>query len=163
MILENNIPEEEMDEETSPISFFSEDIAFEPQHTDQIIPWIEQTIEKYACNLSFINFIFCSDDYLHQLNVSYLDHDTLTDIITFPYSTAPQIEGDIFISIERVRDNAATYKVSFEEELLRVIIHGVLHLCGFKDKTPAEKEEMDQKENEALGHYKGKEQEESNN
>lgn len=152
---ENNILEDEMGEETSPISFFSEDIAFEPQHTDQIISWIEQTIEKYACNLSFIHFIFCSDDYLHQLNVSYLDHDTLTDIITFPYTAPPQIEGDIFISIERVRDNAATFKVNFEEELLRVIIHGVLHLCGFKDKTPTEKEEMDQKENEALGHYKG--------
>jgi probable rRNA maturation factor len=163
MILENNIPEEEMDEETYPISFSSEDIAFEPQHTDKITPWIEHTIEKHACNLSFINFIFCSDDYLHQLNVSYLDHDTLTDIITFPYTTPPQIEGDVFISIERVRDNAATYKVSFEEELFRVIIHGVLHLCGFKDKTPAEKEEMDQKENEALEHYKGYKQKESNN
>ena len=154
MILENNIPEEEMDEQTSPISFFSEDIAFEPQHTDQIVPWIEHTIEKYAGNLSFINFIFCSDDYLHELNVSYLDHDTLTDIITLPYTTPPHIEGDVFISIERVRDNADTFKVSFEDELLRVIIHGVLHLCGFKDKTPTEKEEMDQKENEAIGHYK---------
>ena len=163
MILENNTPEEEMDGETSPISFFSEDIAFEPQHTDKITPWIEHTIEKYACNLSFINFIFCSDDYLHQLNVSYLDHDTLTDIITFPYTTPPQIEGDIFISIERVRDNAATYKVNFEEELLRVIIHGVLHLCGFKDKTPTEKEEMDQKENEALGHFRKIQKEENHN
>jgi rRNA maturation RNase YbeY len=163
MILENNTPEEEMDEETSPISFFSEDIAFEPQHTDKITPWIEHTIEKYACNLSFINFIFCSDDYLHQLNVSYLDHDTLTDIITFPYTTPPQIEGDIFISIERVRDNAATYKVNFEEELLRVIIHGVLHLCGFKDKTPTEKEEMNQKENEALGHFRKIQKEENHN
>jgi rRNA maturation RNase YbeY len=163
MILENNTPEEEMDEETSPISFFSEDIAFEPQHTDKITPWIEHTIEKYACNLSFINFIFCSDDYLHQLNVSYLDHDTLTDIITFPYTTPPQIEGDIFISIERVRDNAAFYKVNFEEELLRVIIHGVLHLCGFKDKTPTEKEEMNQKENEALGHFRKIQKEENHN
>jgi rRNA maturation RNase YbeY len=163
MILENNTPEEEMDEETSPISFFSEDIAFEPQHTDKITPWIEHTIEKYACNLSFINFIFCSDDYLHQLNVSYLDHDTLTDIITFPYTTPPKIEGDIFISIERVRDNAATYKVNFEEELLRVIIHGVLHLCGFKDKTPTEKEEMNQKENEALGHFRRIQKEENHN
>jgi rRNA maturation RNase YbeY len=163
MILENNTPEEEMDEETSPISFFSEDIAFEPQHTDKITPWIEHTIEKYACNLSFINFIFCSDDYLHQLNVSYLDHDTLTDIITFPYTTPPQIEGDIFISIERVRDNAAFYKVNFEEELLRVIIHGVLHLCGFKDKTPTEKEEMNQKENEALGHFRRIQKEENHN
>lgn len=150
-----NILEEEIEEQTSLISFFSEDITFEPQHTDKIVPWIEYTIEKYACNLSFINFIFCSDDYLHQLNVSYLDHDTLTDIITFPYTTPPQIEGDIFISIERVRDNGTTFKVSFEEELLRVIIHGVLHLCGFKDKSPTEKEEMDQKENEALEHYKG--------
>jgi rRNA maturation RNase YbeY len=92
-----------------------------------------------------------------------LDHDTLTDIITFPYTTPPQIEGDIFISIERVRDNAATYKVNFEEELLRVIIHGVLHLCGFKDKTPTEKEEMDQKENEALGHFRRIQKEENHN
>lgn len=160
---EKNIFEDEMCEEISPISFYSEDIAFEHEHTDKIIPWIEETVEKYACNLSFINFIFCSDDYLHQLNVSYLKHDTLTDIITFPYATPPQIEGDVFISIERVRDNAETYKVSFEEELLRVIIHGVLHLCGFTDKTPTEKEEMDQKENEALRHYRGFKQEENHN
>lgn len=163
MSIAKNITKEELDEETSSISFFSEDIDFEPQNTDKIIPWIEHTIEKYTCNLSFINFIFCSDDYLHQLNVNYLDHDTLTDIITFPYTTPPQIEGDIFISIERVRDNASTFKVSFEEELLRVIIHGVLHLCGFKDKTPAEKEEMNQKENEALGHFEGFKYKESSN
>jgi rRNA maturation RNase YbeY len=163
MSVENNITEEDLDEQTSPISFFSEDIAFELKHTDKIVPWIEHTIDKYACNLSFINFIFCSDDYLHQLNVSYLDHDTLTDIITFPYTTPPHIEGDVFISIDRVRENADTFKVSFEDELLRVIIHGVLHLCGFKDKTPTEKEEMDQKENEAIGYYKGYKQEENNN
>lgn len=160
---ENNILVEEMGEETSPISFYSEDIAFEHEDTDKIVPWIEETVEKYACNLSFVHFIFCSDDYLHQLNVSYLKHDTLTDIITFPYATPPQIEGDVFISIERVRDNAETYKVSFEEELLRVIIHGVLHLCGFTDKTVAEKEEMNEKENEALGHYNGYKQEENRN
>jgi rRNA maturation RNase YbeY len=151
---ENFIFPEEDENESSPISFFNEDIAFELNNTEQIEPWIESIIHQYTCNLNFVNFIFCSDAYLHKLNVSYLKHDTLTDIITFPYTPPPQIEGDIFISIERVKENAQTYDVIFDEELIRVIIHGILHLCGFTDKTEAEKEEMHQKENEALMQYK---------
>lgn len=85
--------------------------------------------------LHLLNFIFCSDDYLLRLNVEYLDHDTLTDIITFPYADPPSIHGDIFISIDRVRDNAADFKVTFEQELNRVMAHGVLHLCGYGNET----------------------------
>ena len=145
---------EEDENESSPISFYNEDIEFERSRTKETILWIESTILEYACQLNFVNFIFCSDNYLHSLNVSYLQHDTLTDILTFPYTPPPAIEGDIFISIERVQDNAQIYKVSFEEELLRVIIHGILHLCGFKDKTDIEKEEMYQRENKALNEFK---------
>lgn len=90
---------------------------------------------------------------MQQLNVEYLQHDTFTDIITFPYTQAPDIEGDIFVSIERVQENAQTYQVPFEEELRRVLIHGILHLCGYGDKTSAEKQCMTEKENEALAHW----------
>jgi len=139
--------------EISPISFHIEEVNFELHDAHSIELWIKSVIQSYSCKLNVVNIIFCSDHYLHQLNVSYLNHDTLTDIITFPYASPPQIEGDIYISIERVQDNALIYKVSFEEELLRVIIHGILHLCGFTDKTKAEKEAMHQKENEALKQF----------
>ena len=100
--------------------------------------------------LQHITYIFCDDAYLLDLNEQYLNHDTLTDIITFHYSKLPQIEGDIFISIERVHENAQTYQVTFDQELYRVIIHGVLHLCGYSDKTPTDKALMTEKENKAL-------------
>jgi rRNA maturation RNase YbeY len=139
--------------ESNPISFFYEDIDFELHQTKQITSWIKSVIRQYKGRLISVNFIFCSDSYLHQLNIEYLQHDTLTDIITFPYQPPPQIEGDIFVSVDRVRDNALIYKVSFEEELLRVLIHGILHLCGFKDKSETEKAEMHQKEDVALRQF----------
>lgn len=137
-------------EPSDPISFFSEDIDFSLHNPAVIQSWIQQVIEEHECLLSFLNFIFCSDEYLHSLNMEYLQHDTLTDIITFPYQDAPRIEGDIFISIERVRENAQVFGVPFSEELSRVIIHGVLHLCGFGDKTSEEKLQMRAKEEEAM-------------
>lgn len=99
------------------------------------------------------NFIFCSDAYLIQINREYLSHDTLTDIITFDNSDSPGlIETDIFISVERVKENASLLNIRHEKELHRVMIHGILHLLGFKDKTPQEKEIMRDKENEALSY-----------
>lgn len=137
-------------EEEASIEFSAEEIDFELKDEEVVTAWLQKIIERAGCVLRSLNFIFCSDDYLHRLNLEYLDHDTLTDIITFPYADPPNIEGDIFISIERVRDNALDFKVSFEQELNRVMAHGVLHLCGFGDKTPEEQKTMRAKEDEAL-------------
>ncbi|MDZ7881191.1 MAG: rRNA maturation RNase YbeY [Saprospiraceae bacterium] len=135
-----------------PIIFNVEDIDFELPDREGVIAWINRVAESEYKRIGAVSYIFCSDDYLMELNVEYLNHDTLTDIITFPYSTAP-IEGDIFISIDRVRDNAKDFNVPFEQELRRVIIHGVLHLCGYGDKTEADEAIMRQKEDTALALY----------
>lgn len=139
-----------LEEPSEPVRFYSEDIDF--TLSDQIVfqSWIERTVHHHGGLLSFLNFIFCSDEYLHKLNMEYLHHDTLTDIITFPYQDYPTIEGDIFISVDRVRENARTYGVSFQEELSRVMAHGVLHLCGFGDKSEEEQSRMRSMEEEAL-------------
>ncbi len=137
-------------EEGPMIAYFSEDIDFDIENPDTISGWIESVIQAEQKKLIQLNFIFCSDTYLHQINLEYLDHDTFTDIITFPYSDPPKIHGDIFISIDRITENADQFKTSFSDELHRVIIHGVLHLCGYGDKLPEEKTLMTQKENEAL-------------
>jgi probable rRNA maturation factor len=137
------------------INFFTEDVIFELQDKKAIQNWIQQTIEREGFELLVLNFIFCSDEYLHQINVEYLDHDTFTDIITFDNSDSnEEIEGDIFISIDRIEENSKSHAHTFEEELHRVIIHGVLHLCGYMDKTDKEKQLMREKENEALNHFK---------
>jgi rRNA maturation RNase YbeY len=112
--------------------------------------WISRIITDYDFTLGEINYIFCDDNYLHKLNVKFLDHDTLTDIISFDNTVGKLISGDIFISIERVKENAADFKVTFEEELHRVMIHGVLHYLGLKDKSVHEKELMRNAENKAL-------------
>jgi len=112
--------------------------------------WITNTIKEEFYKVEEINYVFCDDEYLHKLNVEFLDHDTLTDIISFDYSIGKLIQGDIFISLERVKENAKDFDVSFDEELNRVIIHGVLHYCGYKDKTEEEAKEMRAKENHYL-------------
>ncbi|TMM30372.1 rRNA maturation RNase YbeY [Polaribacter aestuariivivens] len=112
--------------------------------------WIVTIIENHNCEAGEINYIFCDDAYLHKLNVEFLQHDTLTDIISFDNSLGKLINGDIFISVERVADNANDFKVSFEDELHRVMIHGILHYIGFKDKTEPERKEMRNQENNAL-------------
>ncbi len=137
----------------TPVEFYSEDVDFELPDAPLITQWIANIIQIEQKKLQHISFIFCSDSYLHDLNVQYLDHDTFTDIITFYYSQPPNIEGDIFISIDRIQENAQKFGVSFDEELRRVMIHGVLHLCGYGDKTPAEKKQMTIKENEALQQF----------
>ncbi|MDO6390742.1 rRNA maturation RNase YbeY [Pontibacter sp. BT731] len=133
------------------IEFFSEDIEFSLDNPEKISDWIADIIEQHGHELVGLTYIFCSDDYLHQINVEYLDHDTLTDIITFDNAdTEGTIEGDIFISVDRVRDNAATHGTSFQDELHRVLIHGVLHLLGFKDKTPEQEAAMRKLEDSSL-------------
>lgn len=134
-----------------PIEFFSEDIDFELKNPDQVSEWIATVIEQHGQELSSLTYVFCSDDYLHQINVEYLDHDTLTDIITFNNADeAGIIEGDVFISIDRVRDNSVELSISFDDELHRVIIHGVLHLLGFRDKTKEEEVLMRKQEDSSL-------------
>ena len=112
-----------------------------------ISKWIASVIKAENCTEDEINYIFCNDDYLHKLNVDFLDHDTLTDIISFDYSVGKKLQGDVFISTERVEDNAKDFKVSFEAELQRVLVHGILHYCGYKDKTEADAKLMREKEN----------------
>jgi|TARA_B110000014_G_C20101454_1_gene578230 rRNA maturation RNase YbeY len=112
--------------------------------------WIRKVITSESYVLGEINYIFCNDDYLHKINLEFLKHDTLTDIITFDNTVGTTIYSDIFISIERVLDNAKDFEVSFEEELKRVIIHGVLHLCGYKDKSDSEAALMRSKENDKI-------------
>ena len=126
-----------------------EGIDFQLISQNSLSVWIEKTIETEGAILGEVSYIFCSDDYLHQMNVEYLNHDTLTDVITFPYNDNP-IEGDIFISIDRVKDNAQDLNIAFNDELHRVMIHGVLHLCGYTDETDEQESEMRQKEDEYL-------------
>ncbi len=112
--------------------------------------WISKVISSEIKNEGDINYIFCDDDYLIEINQQYLNHDTLTDIISFDYSIGNELHGDIFISVERVRENAIDFNVSFEDELKRVMIHGILHYCGYKDKTEDEEKVMRAKEEEKM-------------
>ncbi|MCS6796236.1 MAG: rRNA maturation RNase YbeY [Raineya sp.] len=133
------------------IHFFSENTNFKLKNTLKIKRWLKNIVLQANCKIGELNFIFCSDEYLHKINVEYLAHDDYTDIITFDNSEREGIiEGDIFISVERVQENAQNLQVSFEQELHRVIIHGVLHLLGYADKTPTEQAQMRAKEDEAL-------------
>ena len=131
------------------ITYNVEDVDFKLAKKPPLSIWIENVVKKEGKTLGAVSYIFCSDDYLHKMNLEFLNHDTLTDIITFPYNNDP-IEGDIFISIDRVKDNAQDFKVSFETELHRVMIHGILHLCGYKDKTTEEAKLMRHKEDESI-------------
>lgn len=112
--------------------------------------WISSVILSENKKEGEINFIFCDDEYLHKLNVEYLEHDTLTDVISFDYSVGNEIHGDVYISTERVADNAMDFNVTFEEEIKRVIIHGILHYCGYKDKSDTEEALMRSKEEEKI-------------
>lgn len=128
------------------ISFDSEDVSFELEKPNVVQDWIQQTIIKEGKLVGEISYIFCSDEYLHKINLDHLQHDTLTDIITFNYCEEGLINSDIFISVDRVRDNAELFKTSFENELSRVMIHGILHLVGYDDKRDEDKVLMRSKE-----------------
>ena len=134
------------------IAFFSEDTDYTLKEKAKIREWINLAIQGEGFKrISDLNFIFCSDEYLLEINKQYLNHDTYTDIVTFDSSEEEEvIAGDVFISIDRIRDNSSKFKVSERDELHRVIIHGVMHLCGYHDKNKADKEEMTAKENEYL-------------
>lgn len=139
-------------EEEFGISFFFEDVEEKlPFEEEKLTEWITQVISSNNYNLHTLNYIFCSDEYLHKINVEYLNHDYYTDIITFDQSDEENsIEGDLYISTERIADNAQQIEAPFNREFCRVIIHGVLHLCGYKDKNPTEAQEMRNAENQAL-------------
>ena len=129
---------------------FNYETDFELENEEQYKDWISRIIESEGFDEGEINYIFCDDEYLHKINVEYLDHDTLTDIISFDYTVGNLIQGDIFVSIERVKDNANDFNVSFDEELKRVLSHGVLHYCGYKDKSPEDEALMRSKEEEKM-------------
>lgn len=133
------------------VNFFYQDTSFKLKTPRKSSSWIKAVIEKEKGKLCQLNYIFCSDEYLRRINTQYLNHKTYTDIITFDNSgNSSEIEGDIFISIERVTDNAKRLKVDFETELHRVLIHGVLHLFGYTDKNPTKEREMRKKEDAYL-------------
>ena len=129
---------------------FNYETDFELENETQYEDWISRIIESEGFDEGEINYIFCDDEYLRKINVEYLDHDTLTDIISFDYTVGNLIQGDIFVSIERVKDNANDFNVSFDEELKRVLSHGVLHYCGYKDKSPEDEALMRSKEEEKM-------------
>ena len=162
------------------ITFFTQDLKFTLKNKTHVRTWLTTVAKKEGAEIAELNYIFCSDNYLLALNKKHLNHDTLTDIITFDNS-APRspslfqggqspvdfepagadvseglgqgVVGDIFISIERITENAATYNVSFEKELHRVMVHGLLHLLGYKDKKPADKAQMTGKEDYYLKRF----------
>lgn len=123
---------------------------FQLENEEFFSEWIEQVVLSENKVLGEVNYIFCDDEYLHKINVEYLDHDTLTDIISFDYSEGNLVQGDIFISVERVADNASDFDVPFTEELKRVMIHGILHYCGYKDKSNNDEIVMRSKEDEKI-------------
>lgn len=112
--------------------------------------WISKVIKLEGFNEGDLNYIFCDDEYLLKLNKEFLNHDTLTDIISFDYTVGKHINGDIYISVERVLENSKDFKVSFIEELKRVMVHGILHYCGYKDKSTAQSKLMRERENHYL-------------
>jgi rRNA maturation RNase YbeY len=129
---------------------FNYENDFELNNEEQFSNWISSVIVSEDKKEGEINYIFCDDEYLLGLNEQYLNHDTLTDIISFDYSDGKELHGDIFISTERVLENAAEFKVTFEEELKRVMVHGVLHYCGYKDKSDEDEKLMRSKEDEKI-------------
>ena len=129
---------------------FNYESDFILEQEEHFASWIETIIISENKTVGEISYVFCDDDYLHAINIQYLNHDTLTDIISFDYTEGDIISGDIFVSIERVKDNAIDFKVTFEEELKRVLAHGVLHYCGYKDKTDIEAALMRAKEEEKI-------------
>jgi rRNA maturation RNase YbeY len=122
------------------------ELGNEPYYQD----WISRVILSEGKKEGDINYIFCDDEYLHKLNVEYLQHDTLTDVISFDYCVGNELHGDVFISVERVLDNAKDYDVDFADELKRVIVHGVLHFAGYKDKSLDDESVMRSKEEEKI-------------
>jgi len=129
---------------------FNYENNFTLSNEQKLSNWLEEVVTTEHCEIAELNYIFCNDDYLHKLNVEFLDHDTLTDVIGFDYSIGKNLQGDIYISTERVADNAKDLGLTFEAELHRVMVHGILHFCGYKDKSDTEALIMTSKEDEHL-------------
>jgi rRNA maturation RNase YbeY len=140
-----------------PATFYEHEIKSGLKNKRKLSIFIDVLVSKYLKNVktSEITYVFCNDNFLLEMNQNFLDHDSFTDIITFDLTeTKHDLQGEIYISIERVKENAKLYKTTFTDELHRVIFHGVLHLCGFKDKTPKDQKIMRQNEDYCLEHYK---------
>lgn len=132
------------------INFNFQNVALKLKQRELLRSWIKEIIASEGYRTGEINYIFCNDEYLSGINLNYLKHNTLTDIITFDYTEKKKISGDVFISVERVNENAKKFEKQFYDELHRVMIHGVLHLAGYKDKDESSKIEMRRKEDECL-------------
>lgn len=132
------------------IQFINEDIAAPALEKLRVKRWINAVAQIYGKKCGDIAFVFCTDERILEVNKQYLQHDYYTDIITFDYSVQQLIAGDVFISLDTVRSNALQFNVTFEQELHRILVHGVLHLCGFDDKTPELRQQMTERENQAL-------------
>ena len=129
---------------------FNYETEFLLENENAISNWISSVITSENKKEGEINYIFCDDDYLHKINLEHLGHDTLTDIISFDYSVGNELHGDIFVSVERVKENAVDFNASFGDELKRVLVHGVLHYCGYKDKSDDDALLMRSKEEEKI-------------
>ena len=132
---------------------FNYETDFTLENEEAIATWLSNVIVSENRKEGEINYIFCDDEYLLKINLEYLNHDTLTDIISFDYSVGSELNGDIFVSVERVKENAVDFNVPFDEELKRVIVHGVLHYSGYKDKSEADEKLMRSKEDEKLAMF----------
>ena len=129
---------------------FNYESDFSLEQEDVYASWIETIVESENKILGEISYVFCDDEYLHSINMQYLNHDTLTDIISFDYTEGNLLQGDIFVSVERVKENALDFNVPFEDEIKRVLSHGILHYCGYKDKSPEDELLMRSKEDEKI-------------
>ncbi|MFA6767480.1 MAG: rRNA maturation RNase YbeY [Parabacteroides sp.] len=132
------------------ITFYAEDIELPKIDQQKITEWIKTVAQSYGKRTGEISYIFCSDEKIIDVNRQYLKHDYYTDIITFDYTNGSKISGDIFISLDTVKSNSEIFQTPYEQELLRTIIHGILHLCGINDKGPGEREIMEKNEDKAL-------------
>ena len=137
------------------IFFYAEDTELPAINQEAVAGWVREVARTYGKRVGDVSYIFCSDAKILEVNRQYLQHDYYTDIITFDYTTGNRIGGDLFISLDTVRTNAEKFHTSYNEELHRTIIHGILHLCGINDKGPGEREIMERAENEALAMRKG--------
>ena len=132
------------------LSIYNADIEFRLRDKRKLESWLKLAIEGYKKQAESLNIVFCSDEYLHKMNVDFLQHDDYTDIITFDYCEGKVLKGELYISLDRVKENAKSFGVSFKNDLHRVIIHGVLHLLGHKDKAPGEQKKMRAEEDRLL-------------
>jgi len=136
-----------------PVSFHSADITFILKEKSKFRKWINSEIIRNTCKPGYINLIFCSDDYLLEINRKYLNHDYYTDIITFNYNEDKRISGDLFVSIDRIKENANNFNTNFLHELQRVVIHGVLHLLGHSDNSHSLKKKIHEMEDDSLNRF----------